>query len=73
MGAIGVKGIPLYVKRMKTAVKAITDGKGELGVRIVQLVTLLREAVEIVIASRILGSPPRKKCARLGFLLRGIL
>jgi len=32
VGAMGVKGIPLYVKRMKTAVKAITDGKGELGV-----------------------------------------
>jgi len=27
---------------MKTAVKAITDGKGELGVHIVQLMRLLR-------------------------------
>jgi arginyl-tRNA synthetase len=31
-----------YVKRMKAAVKAITDGKGELDVRIIQLVRLLR-------------------------------
>ena len=30
VGAMGVKGIPLYVKRMKTAVKAITDGKASL-------------------------------------------
>jgi len=41
VGAIGVEGIPLYVKRMKAAVKTITDGKGELGVRIAQLVRLL--------------------------------
>jgi arginyl-tRNA synthetase len=52
VGAIGVKGIPLYVKRMKTAVKAITDGKGELGVRIVQLVTLLREREPVEMSKR---------------------
>ena len=32
-----------YVKRMQAAVKAITDGKGALDVKICQLVTLLRD------------------------------
>ena len=42
-----------YVKRMKAAVKAITGDKGELDVRIVQLVRLLREGEHVIISKRV--------------------
>ena len=38
---------------MKAAVKAITDGKSELGVRIVQLVRLLREGEPVIMSKRV--------------------
>ena len=44
-----------YIKRMQAAVKAITDGKGDLDVKIVQLVTLLR-AGEVVKMSKRAGT-----------------
>ncbi len=69
-----MKGIPLYVKRMKTAVKTITDGKDELGVRPARATFARRRARENVkTRGRFRHAAPRKKCARLGFLLRGIL
>ncbi len=37
---------------MKAAVKAIIDGKGELGVRIAQLVRLLREGEPVIMSKR---------------------
>jgi arginyl-tRNA synthetase len=37
---------------MKAAVKAITDAKGELGVRIVQLVRSLREGEPVIMSKR---------------------
>jgi len=37
---------------MKAAVKAITDGEGDLGVRIVQVVRLLREGEPVTMSKR---------------------
>jgi len=41
-----------YVKRMQAAVKAITQGKGELDVKICQLVTLLRDGQPVKMSKR---------------------
>jgi arginyl-tRNA synthetase len=41
-----------YVKRMQAAVKAITQGKGELDVKICQLVTLLRAGQPVKMSKR---------------------
>jgi arginyl-tRNA synthetase len=41
-----------YVKRMQAAVKAITQGKGELDVKICQLVTLLRGGQPVKMSKR---------------------
>jgi len=41
-----------YIKRMQAAVKAITDGKGDLNVKIVQLVTLLRGGEVVKMSKR---------------------
>lgn len=41
-----------YIKRLKAALKAISGGKGELDVRICQLVKLLRDGVEVKMSKR---------------------
>lgn len=41
-----------YIKRMKAAVKALTDGKGELDVKICQLVRLLRNGEPVKMSKR---------------------
>src|SRR5439155_17729609 len=41
-----------YIKRMQAAVKAITDGKGALDVKIVQLVRLLRAGEPVKMSKR---------------------
>ncbi|MGE0117590.1 MAG: arginine--tRNA ligase [Dongiaceae bacterium] len=41
-----------YIKRMQAAVKAITEGKGELDVKICQLVTLLRDGQPVKMSKR---------------------
>jgi arginyl-tRNA synthetase len=41
-----------YVRRMQAAVKAITQGKGELDVKICQLVTLLRDGQPVKMSKR---------------------
>ncbi|GJM02361.1 MAG: arginine--tRNA ligase [Rhodomicrobium sp.] len=41
-----------YIKRLKAALKAISDGKGELDVRICQLVKLLRDGAEVKMSKR---------------------
>lgn len=41
-----------YIKRMQAAVKAITGGKADLDVKIVQLVRLLREGVPVKMSKR---------------------
>src|SRR5690606_6692509 len=41
-----------YVKRMQAAVKAITDGKGALDVKIIQLVKLLRGGEPVKMSKR---------------------
>jgi arginyl-tRNA synthetase len=41
-----------YVKRMQAAVKAITGGKGDLNVKICQLVTLLRDGQPVRMSKR---------------------
>jgi len=41
-----------YVRRMQAAVKAITDGKGELDVKICQLVKLLRDGEPVKMSKR---------------------
>ena len=41
-----------YVKRMQSAVKALTEGKGDLNVRICQLVTLLRDGEPVRMSKR---------------------
>jgi arginyl-tRNA synthetase len=41
-----------YVKRMQAAVKAITDGKGALDVKIIQLVKLLRDGQPVKMSKR---------------------
>jgi len=41
-----------YVKRMQAAVKAVTDGKGDLDVKICQLVTLLRDGQPVRMSKR---------------------
>jgi arginyl-tRNA synthetase len=41
-----------YIKRMKAAVKAISNGSAELDVKIVQLVKLMRAGVEVKMSKR---------------------
>lgn len=41
-----------YIKRLKAALKAISDGKGQLDVKICQLVKLLRDGVEVKMSKR---------------------
>jgi arginyl-tRNA synthetase len=41
-----------YIKRMQAAVKAITGGKGDLDVKVVQLVKLLRDGVPVKMSKR---------------------
>ncbi len=41
-----------YIKRMQAAVKAVTDGKGDLDVKIVQLVRLLRDGEPVKMSKR---------------------
>jgi arginyl-tRNA synthetase len=41
-----------YIKRMQAAVKAVTDGKGELDVKLVQLVNLLRAGKPVKMSKR---------------------
>ena len=41
-----------YVKRMQAAVKAVSDGKAELDVKIVQLVKLLRAGEPVKMSKR---------------------
>jgi len=41
-----------YIKRMKAAVKAVSDGSAELDVKIVQLVKLMRAGVEVKMSKR---------------------
>ncbi len=41
-----------YIKRMKAAVKAVTDGKGELDIKLVQLVNLLRAGEPVKMSKR---------------------
>jgi arginyl-tRNA synthetase len=41
-----------YVKRMQAAVKAVTDGKGELDIKLVQLVNLLRAGQPVKMSKR---------------------
>ncbi len=41
-----------YIKRMSAAVKAVTDGKGELDVKICQLVRLLRNGEQVRMSKR---------------------
>ena len=41
-----------YIKRMKAAVKAVTNGQGELDVKIVQLVNLLRAGQPVKMSKR---------------------
>jgi len=41
-----------YIKRVQAAIKAVTDGKGELDVKIVQLVKLLRNGEPVKMSKR---------------------
>jgi arginyl-tRNA synthetase len=41
-----------YVKRMKAALAAITDGKGELDIKLCQMVKLLRDGEPVVMSKR---------------------
>ena len=41
-----------YIKRMKAAIKAVTDGKADLDVKIVQLVKLLRNGEPVKMSKR---------------------
>ncbi len=41
-----------YIKRLKAALKAMSDGKGQLDVKICQLVKLLREGQEVKMSKR---------------------
>ena len=41
-----------YIKRLKAALKAISDGKGQLDVKICQLVKLLRDGQEVKMSKR---------------------
>jgi arginyl-tRNA synthetase len=41
-----------YIKRMKAAVEAVTDGQGSLDIEICQLVKLLRDGIEVKMSKR---------------------
>ena len=54
---------------MKAAVKAITDGKSELGVRIVQLVRFLREGEPVIMSKRAADFATRREVIdEVGFI-----